>query len=77
MTQGGRRRKPRHLAETADDKPHYHGHRERLRQRLIDAGAAIARGIDCFVSAFDTDEPARMAGGRLAELRSRRRSAQK
>jgi DNA repair protein RadC len=39
MTQGGRRRKPRHLAEAADDKPHYHGHRERLRQRLIAAGA--------------------------------------
>ena len=40
MTEAGRRRKPRHLAEAADDKPpHYHGHRERLRQRLIDAGA--------------------------------------
>jgi enoyl-CoA hydratase/carnithine racemase len=36
--------------------------------------AAIERGIDCFVSAFDSDEPARMAGGRLAELRSRRKS---
>jgi enoyl-CoA hydratase len=36
--------------------------------------AAIARGIDCFVSAFDTDEPVRMAGAMLAELRSRRRS---
>jgi DNA repair protein RadC len=40
MTEAKRGRKPRHLAETADDKPHYHGHRERLRQRLIDAGAA-------------------------------------
>jgi DNA repair protein RadC len=40
MTQGGRRRQPLPLAETGDDKPHYHGHRERLRQRLIDAGAA-------------------------------------
>jgi DNA repair protein RadC len=39
MTQGGRRREPRHLAEAADDKPHYHGHRERLRQRMIAAGA--------------------------------------
>src|ERR1700746_471302 len=27
------------LAEGADDPPHYHGHRERLRQRLIAAGA--------------------------------------
>ena len=34
-----RRRKPRHLTEAADDTPHYHGHRERLRQRLIAAGA--------------------------------------
>jgi DNA repair protein RadC len=34
-----RRRRPRHLAETLDDTPHYHGHRERLRQRLIAAGA--------------------------------------
>src|SRR5947207_9868493 len=33
--------------------------------------AAIERGIDCFVGAFDTDEPARMAGALLAELRSR------
>lgn len=35
--------------------------------------AAIERGIDCFVSAFGTDEPARMAGAMLAELRARRR----
>jgi len=34
-----RRRKPPYLAEAADDAPHYHGHRERLRQRLIAAGA--------------------------------------
>jgi DNA repair protein RadC len=27
------------LAEASDDTPHYHGHRERLRQRLISAGA--------------------------------------
>ena len=39
MTPDGRRRKPRHLAEANEDKPHYHGHRERLRQRLIAAGA--------------------------------------
>ena len=48
-----------------------------LEWEELPAGAAIARGIDCFVRAFDTDEPARMAGGRLAELRSRRRSPQK
>jgi enoyl-CoA hydratase len=34
--------------------------------------AGIARGIDAFVSAFDTDEPARMAGAALARLRARR-----
>jgi enoyl-CoA hydratase/carnithine racemase len=34
--------------------------------------AAIERGIDCFVDAFNTDEPARMAGAMLAELRARR-----
>ena len=33
-----RPRKPRHLAEASDDKPHYYGHRERLRRRLIAAG---------------------------------------
>ena len=37
--------------------------------------AAIERGIDCFVSAFDSDEPARMAGAALARLRSRRKSS--
>jgi enoyl-CoA hydratase len=36
--------------------------------------AAVQRGIEYFVKAFDTDEPARMAGGRLAELRARRQS---
>jgi len=34
-----RRRKPPRLTEGADTAPHYHGHRERLRQRLIEAGA--------------------------------------
>jgi DNA repair protein RadC len=34
-----RRRRPKQLGEGADMAPHYHGHRERLRQRLIDAGA--------------------------------------
>ena len=34
-------RRPRQLrlAEGSDDAPHYYGHRERLRRRLIDAGA--------------------------------------
>jgi enoyl-CoA hydratase len=45
-----------------------------LEWEELPAAVAIARGIDCFVSAFDTDEPARMAGARLAELQSRRRS---
>ena len=35
-------------------------------------GAAIARGIDAFVSAFDSDEPARLAGAALARLAARR-----
>jgi enoyl-CoA hydratase len=54
----------------------------RLQKSLILEGeelptaAAVQRGIDCFVSAFDTDEPARMAGALLSELRSRRRERQ-
>jgi enoyl-CoA hydratase/carnithine racemase len=50
----------------------------RLQKSLIldweelPTAAAVQRGVDCFVSAFDTDEPARMAGAMLAELRSRR-----
>jgi enoyl-CoA hydratase len=53
-------------------------HAVRLQKSLIleweelPTAAAITRGIDCFIRAFDTDEPARMAGARLAELRSRR-----
>ena len=35
--------------------------------------AAVERGIECFVGAFEGDEPARMAAAMLAELRSRRR----
>lgn len=52
----------------------------RLQKALIrewenlPADAAIARGIDCFVSAFDTDEPNRMAGAALAALQARRRA---
>jgi enoyl-CoA hydratase/carnithine racemase len=45
-----------------------------LEWEELPAATAIARGIDCFVSAFDTNEPARMAGAKLAELRSRVRS---
>ena len=51
----------------------------RLQKSLIldweelPTAAAVERGIDCFVSAFDTDEPARMASAMLAELRARRR----
>jgi len=40
MIEGKPGRKPRQLADTTEDKPHYYGHRERLRQRLVDAGAA-------------------------------------
>jgi enoyl-CoA hydratase/carnithine racemase len=51
----------------------------RLQKSLIldweelPTAAAVQRGIDCFVGAYDTDEPARMAGATLAELRARRR----
>jgi len=34
--------------------------------------AAVERGIDCFVSAFETGEPASMARAMLAKLRARR-----
>jgi len=34
-----RRRKPLRLAKGSDDEPHYYGHRERLRQRLVTGGA--------------------------------------
>ena len=39
MMATARRRKPKQLGEAATDAPHYVGHRERLRQRLIEAGA--------------------------------------
>ena len=51
----------------------------RLQKSLIldweelPTAAAVRRGIDCFVAAFDTDEPARMAAAMLAQLRARRR----
>jgi enoyl-CoA hydratase/carnithine racemase len=50
----------------------------RLQKRLIrdwqelPTDAAIARGIDIFAEAYATDEPRRMAGARLAEMRARR-----
>jgi enoyl-CoA hydratase len=50
----------------------------RLQKSLIldweelPTAAAVQRGIDCFVRAYDTDEPARMAGAMLAERRARR-----
>jgi len=53
-------------------------HAIRLQKSLIleweelQTAAAVERGIDCFVSAFETDEPARMAGAMLAQLRTRR-----
>ena len=53
-------------------------HAIRLQKSLIleweelPTAAAVERGIDCFVSAFETDEPARMAGAMLAQLRTRR-----
>jgi DNA repair protein RadC len=39
VTGTGRGRKRRELADAAGATPHYFGHRERLRQRLIEAGA--------------------------------------
>jgi enoyl-CoA hydratase len=53
----------------------------RLQKSLIldweelPTAAAVQRGIDCFVSAYDTDEPARMAGAMLAEMQAKRRRA--
>jgi enoyl-CoA hydratase/carnithine racemase len=50
----------------------------RLQKSLIldweelPTAAAVQRGIDYFVNAYDTDEPARMAGAMLAALRARR-----
>ncbi len=50
----------------------------RLQKRLIldweelPTGPAIERGIDAFVQAFDSDEPARMAGAALARLKARK-----
>jgi enoyl-CoA hydratase/carnithine racemase len=43
-----------------------------LEWEELPTAAAIERGIDAFVAAFDSDEPARMAGAALARLRARR-----
>ncbi len=54
----------------------------RLQKSLIldweelPAGAAIERGIEVFVSAFDSDEPARMAGAARARLAARKQHRQ-
>jgi enoyl-CoA hydratase len=51
----------------------------RLQKRLIldwqelPTEKAIARGIEALVEAYATDEPHRMAGARLAEMRARKR----
>jgi enoyl-CoA hydratase/carnithine racemase len=51
----------------------------RLQKALIrdweelSTSAAIARGIDVFAEAYESDEPRRMATARLAALRARRR----
>ncbi|HEX3861705.1 MAG TPA: enoyl-CoA hydratase [Stellaceae bacterium] len=52
-------------------------HAIRIQKALIrdwqelPTSAAVARGIDAFTEAFDTDEPHRMAGERLAAMRQR------
>ena len=53
-------------------------HAIRIQKALIrdweelPTSAAVARGIDAFTEAYDTDEPRHMAGARLAALRVRR-----
>ena len=53
-------------------------HAIRLQKRLIldweelPTGAAVARGIEIFSEAYETDEPRQMAGARLAAMRARR-----
>ena len=43
-----------------------------LEWEELPTAAAIERGIEAFVRAFDTDEPAHMANAMLSELRTRR-----
>jgi enoyl-CoA hydratase/carnithine racemase len=47
-----------------------------LEWEELPTAAAVQRGIECFVSAFNTDEPARMAGAMLGELQARRRPSE-
>ena len=53
-------------------------HAIRLQKRLIldweelPTGAAVARGIEIFTEAYETDEPRQIAGARLAAMRARR-----
>jgi enoyl-CoA hydratase/carnithine racemase len=55
-------------------------HAIRIQKALIrdweelPTSAAIARGIDAFAEAYETDEPRRMAAARLAEMRARRKA---
>jgi enoyl-CoA hydratase/carnithine racemase len=52
----------------------------RLQKKLIldwedlPTGAAVARGIEIFAEAYETDEPRRMAEAQLAAMRARRQS---
>jgi enoyl-CoA hydratase/carnithine racemase len=46
-----------------------------LEWEELPPAAAIARGIDAFARAYETEEPARMAGAALARLRARRRGS--
>ena len=57
-----RRRKPLRLAEASGDTPHYHGHRERLRQRLIAAGAEQSARLRA-----DRSDPLRQQPARRCE----------
>ena len=43
----------------------------------LSTSAAVERGIDAFTEAYATDEPARMAGARLAALRAGRCTAER
>jgi enoyl-CoA hydratase/carnithine racemase len=51
----------------------------KLQKRLIldweelPTAAAVARGIDCFATAYETDEPKRMAEVQLAAMAARRK----
>jgi enoyl-CoA hydratase/carnithine racemase len=46
-----------------------------LEWEELPTAAAIARGIDAFAAAYETDEPVRMAAAALGRLRDRRRGS--